>query len=110
MEKQTKRKEIYIWTSVPSPDVLHPQFLLVGYLETAKALTETNHPVIHTTQIVFLDHMWILAGYDLYLCDKNLVYKFGEQTLSEIMRTFPNGNIPRNYLLDQYRWGMLTQA
>lgn len=104
-EHKYKRKQIHIWTFTPNPDMLPPQYLLVGYKESTEAMLKFDR--IHTTQIILLDCALIRAGWDLFLYDENKVYVFDLTWYNQYLE-LNDYQIPNRYeLLDQYRYGLI---
>lgn len=111
MPDEFKRGEIHIFTEDPYKYIsILPQNtqirLLITYDEVMSAI-EDDQKIIYTTQLYFLSHMWIKAGYDLILYDKGCTIKF-DDTYLDIAELRYNP-APYFYMISLYTWGELYQ-
>lgn len=108
-QKQFQRGEIHIFTEDPSKysEILPKQIMLYITLEEVTDAIERNQKLIFTTQIYFLSHMWIKAGYDLILYDNGCTIKFGDEYLDLMgLRYHPQSYY---YMQELLMWGDLYQ-
>ena len=107
MSETFTRGELHIFTDNPM-DYGLPQgtLILVTYADTMDCISE-NRKVIYTTQLSVLSHLWIKAGYDIYLYDNGYVIKFDDAYLDLINARY--NPLPYEYMQDLYRWDNLYQ-
>ena len=107
MSELYKRGELHIITDNPM-DYELPQgvLILVTYTDTIDALCR-DQKIIYTTQLAVLSHLWIKAGYDIFLYDNEYTVLFGDEYLDAIDGRY--NALPYDYMQTLYMWGDLYQ-
>lgn len=104
------RGELHIFTDNPILYVplIGKEFIVLDtYADVTDAIVN-NEKEIYTTQLHFLSHLWIKAGYDIYLYNNYDVVKFDEGYLELINASY--NPLPYYYMISLYTIGELYQT
>lgn len=110
MAEEFVRGEIHIFADDPSvyiPLIDEQIVLLITYDEVSRAIQE-DRKKIYTTELMFLSHLWIKAGWDIILYDNKYVIKFDDNYIDLIGAR--NTPMSYYYMLELYRSGDLYQT
>ena len=104
------RGELHIFIDDPIMylPLIGKEFMVLDtYADVTDAILN-NQKEIYTTQIHFLSHLWIKAGYDIYLYNNYEVVKFDEEYLEVIDASY--NPLSYYYMISLYTIGELYQT